>query len=113
MSCENQIFCLVCALKFHQDHKDLKPYINTKSEDLTCYTTVLRESMDPSNNDLDYMNQSLLWNYEVDQYSRIENVQSIQSELNLIQKNNAQSMAKTAQGTSLGVSTSSASIPVA
>jgi len=71
-SCENQTFCLVCALKFHQDHKELNPYVCANSDELVCYTSILRESLDPGSDDLDYVNQSLLWNYEVDLYSRIE-----------------------------------------
>ena len=48
-------FCIVCALKFHQDHKEIKPCAMSKSQKLTC-SSINQEIPN-------YLNQNFEWRY--------------------------------------------------
>ena len=69
--CNNNLFCIVCCLKFHQDHKSVVPYTGLQPQ---CHTRV-------ECTEEEYTNDTYHWSYELDMYSTLKHIIFFEKEL--------------------------------
>lgn len=94
-TCEGKTYCLVCAVKFHQDHQiacSVKPLENDETgevEACLCHSEVIEQylespeanfskaEIDQLRGQMNFEDCSLLWQYEADRYIRTEKPQGL------------------------------------
>ena len=93
-TCEGKTYCLVCAVKFHQDHqiscsvKQLESDEAGDTEACMCHSEVIEQYLESTDanfsraeinqlrGQLNFDDCSLLWQYDADHYTRAEKPQN-------------------------------------